>query len=388
MELPKSVSRKELYDQVWTTPMRRLAREYGISDVGLAKICKGLDIPRPPVGYWAKREVGNAPPRPPLPESTDPYCQAATITPTPEPPAVNPDPACEYDADLKEIAQTIQSMPTITVPQSLRDPHQLVQLTERCFQEATPDSQNLLTPRRNESKSPLSVRVAKPSIKRTLRFFDTLIKAVERLGGKVIVEGKQWHEETVIYLANEQAATIRVRERYRQNRKAKKDRYDWNTYEYVPIGILVVELGRTYERSDTIEDTSKAPIEDRINSLLLTLVHAAHRHRKRRREDEEARRRKAEWERKREVKLNLIAAEEARVQELLSESDAWHQSNRIRQFVSAAHERAIMKGNETSAEHTKWSEWALKQADRIDPLVESPPSIVDEKKKYERRYEW
>ena len=88
------------------------------------------------------------------------------------------------------------------------------------------------------------------------------------------------------------------------------------------------------------------------------------------------------------MKLNLIAAEEARVQELLSESDAWHQSNRIRQFVSAAHERAIMKGNETSAEHTKWSEWALKQADRIDPLVESPPSIVDEKKKYERRYEW
>lgn len=388
MEIPISVSREDLYKQVWTTPMRRLAKEYGLSDVGLAKVCKSLEIPRPPVGYWAKIEAGKAPPRPPLPKNTDPDRQGATITPTPEPKAVNPDPTCEYDADLKKLAQTVKAMSPIKVPQSLRDPHHLVRLTERCFQEATPDSQNLLTPRRNESNPPLSVRVSKSSIKRTMRFYDALIKAVERLGGKVVVEGKQWHEETVIYLANEQTATIRVRERYRQNRKAKKDRYDWNTYEYVPIGILVVELGRTYERSDTIEDTTKAPIEDRINSLLLTLVHAAHRHRKRRREDEEARRRKAEWERKREVKLKLIEAEEARIRELLSESDAWHQSNRIRQFVSAAHERAIMKGNEAPAEHTKWSDWALKQADRIDPLVESPPSIIDEKKKYERRYEW
>ena len=30
------LTREELYDQVWKTPMRLLARSYGISDVGLA----------------------------------------------------------------------------------------------------------------------------------------------------------------------------------------------------------------------------------------------------------------------------------------------------------------------------------------------------------------
>jgi hypothetical protein len=35
-----------------------LAREWGISDVGLAKICKRNNISRPGLGYWAKRQAG------------------------------------------------------------------------------------------------------------------------------------------------------------------------------------------------------------------------------------------------------------------------------------------------------------------------------------------
>jgi hypothetical protein len=61
------LTREELYEQVWTTPMRRLCVNFGLSDVGLANVCKANDIPRPPPGYWAKHERGKAPPRPPLP---------------------------------------------------------------------------------------------------------------------------------------------------------------------------------------------------------------------------------------------------------------------------------------------------------------------------------
>jgi hypothetical protein len=44
----ESLSRRQLYDLVWTTPIRKLAREFGLSDVGLAKTCRRYDIPRPP----------------------------------------------------------------------------------------------------------------------------------------------------------------------------------------------------------------------------------------------------------------------------------------------------------------------------------------------------
>jgi len=30
----KKISRAELYEQVWTVPMTRLAKDYGLSDVG------------------------------------------------------------------------------------------------------------------------------------------------------------------------------------------------------------------------------------------------------------------------------------------------------------------------------------------------------------------
>jgi len=44
----QQISRKELYQEVWSTPMTKLAKKYGISDVGLAKVCNRNNIPRPP----------------------------------------------------------------------------------------------------------------------------------------------------------------------------------------------------------------------------------------------------------------------------------------------------------------------------------------------------
>jgi hypothetical protein len=36
---PITLTRKELYENVWSQPVKTLAKEYGISDVGLKKIC-------------------------------------------------------------------------------------------------------------------------------------------------------------------------------------------------------------------------------------------------------------------------------------------------------------------------------------------------------------
>lgn len=47
-------SREKLHADVWSQPLKALARIYGISDVALAKRCKKLGIPLPGRGYWAK----------------------------------------------------------------------------------------------------------------------------------------------------------------------------------------------------------------------------------------------------------------------------------------------------------------------------------------------
>lgn len=51
--------------------MVKLAKEFDISDVGLAKVCRAHDIPLPPRGHWAKLQHGKASPTPKLPPSKE-----------------------------------------------------------------------------------------------------------------------------------------------------------------------------------------------------------------------------------------------------------------------------------------------------------------------------
>jgi hypothetical protein len=65
------LTRAELYEKIWATPMRTLAKEFGLSDVGLAKVCRKYNIPVPPVGYWRRKETGYKVNHPLLPAAKD-----------------------------------------------------------------------------------------------------------------------------------------------------------------------------------------------------------------------------------------------------------------------------------------------------------------------------
>ena len=58
--------RTKLYDELWEKPTVQLAKEYGISDVGLGKVCRQLNIPKPSRGYWRRKEMGLTVVRQPL----------------------------------------------------------------------------------------------------------------------------------------------------------------------------------------------------------------------------------------------------------------------------------------------------------------------------------
>ena len=62
----KAPSREELFVMVWERPATEVARELGLSDVGLGKLCERLQVPKPPRGYWARVRAGRTPKQPPL----------------------------------------------------------------------------------------------------------------------------------------------------------------------------------------------------------------------------------------------------------------------------------------------------------------------------------
>lgn len=50
--------REDLYELVWTAPVYEVAARLGVSDVALAKLCRRVNIPLPPRGYWQRLDAG------------------------------------------------------------------------------------------------------------------------------------------------------------------------------------------------------------------------------------------------------------------------------------------------------------------------------------------
>ena len=63
----EAFTRQEFYDLVWSTAMTKLAKRFGMSDVGLRKICVKHAVPTPPAGYWAKLQHGKKVRKVPMP---------------------------------------------------------------------------------------------------------------------------------------------------------------------------------------------------------------------------------------------------------------------------------------------------------------------------------
>jgi hypothetical protein len=63
-----SITRNNLYEEVWAEPITKVAVRYQVSSNYLARVCRHLNVPYPYRGYWAKVPFGKAPKRLPLPD--------------------------------------------------------------------------------------------------------------------------------------------------------------------------------------------------------------------------------------------------------------------------------------------------------------------------------
>jgi hypothetical protein len=110
----------QLYEQVWSVPMSRLAGRYGISDVALAKHCKKHDIPRPPRGHWAKLAFDKPSPKAPLPVCAEERLAVITLV-VDRPPRADRDTQPKekkpdepvFDQDILDLLQRAEALPMI-----------------------------------------------------------------------------------------------------------------------------------------------------------------------------------------------------------------------------------------------------------------------------------
>src|SRR5690348_15635621 len=136
-ELPEVLSREDLYALVWSEPMSRLSRRFGLSDVGLAKACTRMMVPVPGRGYWAKKAVGRAPRPtrlPTLPSSAGKDKRELHVRRREAPKAIEA---------VREEPEAI----TVVVPEILTQPHPLVAKTIKAYRRGRSHGDEFLTPK-------------------------------------------------------------------------------------------------------------------------------------------------------------------------------------------------------------------------------------------------
>ena len=374
-----TITRKTLYNQVWSEPMLHLARRYGISDVGLAKICRKHNIPKPPRGYWAKLQFGKRPRQTPLPK-----------------------PGRDYNIEIREhvppsLQQTLAGAgvekpvePKITVAETLRGAHELVSRASQQLRSAKADGDGLIIV---PVGAALDIRASRANLRRALLIMDALLKAAEQRG-YLVAEGPNVEVEGV-------AVRIHMKELVKTVRDEPADlaleegHYTFGHSRFTERRVATRHLVISLTVADYCQRPSwmygwrdkKCPLENRLNKVLHGIVNLALREKERQAEQQRYEQERREQERqlheqarRRAERLELLRAERARIDFLLREAENWRRSRDLRGYIEASRKKHLAGSGATepSGEFAQWLDWATQQADQLDPLVESPPSVLDE----------
>lgn len=364
---PAILTRVELYEAVWSTPMSRLAESYGISGNGLAKICDRYKIPYPSRGYWAKHAVGKAPRKTPL-SKRDQNTGSIRINPTP-PPRTTADVAPEVKAIFEAARHKAQ---TRIVQERLGKSHPVIAKWVADYEDKMR--------RARDYRDPHLRRLYMPNEwtdvdRRKHRFLDALFKELEAQGGTV-EEGSR--HELVARMSGE-PIEFRVREKLTQKRiplTAEEKlggwyRRDWRP-ETVLSGHLTLEV-QTYLPQGFIRqwvEKESEVLEDKLPEIVATFVATGPvlREHRLKREEEERQRREAERRRYEEQQRRRRDRNQWRAFREMAVD--WQELAVARSFLEQLKkyktDRSLEIGGQSLAE---WITWAEQWTRRADPTA-------------------
>ncbi len=377
--------REELYKLVWSQPMRTLAKSRGISDVALAKQCRQANVPVPPRGWWARKEAGQAAtvaPLPPLPFVMNNFFpaianQVSDLSDYAQPQSGHGDrPALPVFRDIAAVRGEIETaVSMIKVPTVLTKPHPIVaRLLKQDDERKSKQSTNGYV---SDYYGP---KFVKPIQQRRLHILSCIMVELERLGCKAhgsthagerfsIAVSNRW-AYILFGIEGGTQGTYFYRDRSRAGR-ADGERLRFDLTGHDPDRTPPI---RTWRDDGT-------PLERQVTDIVCGILLSV---------EEEARkwalwRHKSDLEerarRSREAQLAVekaetdriareAAAAAARIARLIDGSDLLERAARIRRYVASVRAaNATMPEPAPICSLDAWTEWALLQADNIDPVV-------------------
>lgn len=332
------LSRKELYDLIWSKPLSTLSIELDLSFLELRKICTDYQIPVPKNGHWSKLK----------------FSKPVTIIPLIE--EFEGSNMIQYIPKVKSVKELVKKFKPIRteVPLKLTNPLPEIleaeaELKKYKFTDWWPMTR---------SSEVLSIKVSNfKLLNRALRIMDVFLKSITKRGFRYeIIRGSLRIEKYDI------KETINCREL--NNRKFFKDKYGWNSSSLTPNGLLSINI-EGY-RSKQWKD-GKLKLEDQIDKIVLQLEDYFLKHKLQEIEINRYWREVERLEKERLARQKVIQNDIDEFKKLRMHARRYHECQMMRDYINAA----------SKYRDENWIEWANDAVDWYDPIISKPHEKLD-----------
>lgn len=348
------LTRQELYELIWSTPAITLAEQFGLSDVGLAKRCKKLCVPRPSRGYWAKIAAGESPRKTPLPPA--PFLEPAS-------------------------ARVNEPAPPLELPATNKSMHPVAQQILTSLRDALPDSSN-----RVSTQGPLLpyVHVTKSLISQAARSVHVIIAGAEARGIRFRKarsrHGRPYFEKENcgVALLIEERIVTKKHEITEQDKR--RPSWEWKTHSQELEGKLTFTLKKDHYGDSTEigswTESEAQPYENILREVIDAIFKFyLDQERERKewaeqcRQAEEKRNKEEEKKRQLEHETALREVAEARVRDLFRGAEWQRLYMSMLAFIDACEQRWRSQQSGTlNPDQQTWLDWARAQAKAFSPL--------------------
>lgn len=280
------VTRREMYDLIWTYPFEVVAGKLGLSHWRLKDLCVQHRVLVPTAAYWRDKAAGKTPRQTIFVSAVDPAIELIKLGPT--------SPADPSTGERLELARKAAAAPRrLTKPRELNQrkiewgrvdtPHRSLSLTAHSLRRNKPDDYGVVA---IGGEGLVSLRLGATTVERAIFILDTIVRGLEVreiacvFGGKHIEVSRgvdkvpfiltetirrQKHEPTV--------AELKAEERYRLARQrnwAMPYERQYPELDYTPTGELAISIevyGREQRRRNW-RDNSRSTLEAQLDDVI------------------------------------------------------------------------------------------------------------------------
>ena len=316
------VTRKELYDIVWSTSLSKLTQQYALSNEGIKKLCKQFEIPMPDNGYWMKLKFNKAVKKPKF-NSNFSGEDKITLTKREEGNLVNVD-QTPLTIRTKEILSDPKA--PLLVPDKLTKPDILIQNTK-----SEHENWKKKDFYRNDKIDTVSIHAEEENYNRALRISDGFIKLLRYRGHSFRRDRNNSGPRIIV---NDIEFYFHLREA--QKRIPPVTQYGSSTY--ISTGILVMKIGEGYRAKEWKDGSIK--LENQLAKIVAKIELDAQEELEWR---ERCRLNEIKREEERRIRLEFEVHKEnefVKTKKLFSDSEKFNKVTIYRNYIKATEQKA------------------------------------------------